>query len=61
VCVLSLAQVFEVNNAVAHLVHNRGNVSRIHLVMDVAEAPLPPPLDLQPGQTCWYRESGIEC
>ena len=54
-------QVFEINNAVAHMVHNQGNISRIHLIIDVAEAPVPPPTDLRPGQACWYRDGGIAC
>ena len=47
-----LAQAFEVNNAVPHLVHNLSNTSRIHLIVDVAEAILPPAVKtLQVGQS----------
>ena len=54
-------QVFEINNAVAHLVHNEGNRSRIHLIMDVAEHALLPPRTLKPGQQCAYKGQVIVC
>ena len=55
------AQVFEVNNAVPHLVQNASNTSRIHLIVDVAEAVLPQPVDLRVGQVCLYKEGRIVC
>lgn len=55
------AQVFEVNNAVPHLVHNLSNTSRIHLIVDVAEAVLPQAEELDIGQVCFYREGRIVC
>ena len=56
-----LVQVFEVNNAVPHLVHNLSNTSRIHLIVDVAEAVLPPAVELEVGQVCLYREGRVVC
>jgi hypothetical protein len=54
-------QVFEINNAVAHLVDNQGNSSRIHLIVDVAEHALPPAIPLKPGQQCTYKGQVILC
>ena len=56
-----LAQVFEVNNAVPHLVHNLSNTSRIHLIVDVAESVMPPAVELRAGQVCLYRQGRIVC
>ncbi|BDA45004.1 hypothetical protein COCOBI_06-4830 [Coccomyxa sp. Obi] len=53
--------VFEINNAVAHLVHNQGSTSRIHLIVDVAEHALLPPRALKPGQECAYKGQVIVC
>jgi hypothetical protein len=54
-------QVFEINNVVAHLVHNRGNQSRVHLIMDVAEQDQPPPVALKAGMRCHYKGQHIVC
>ncbi len=56
-----LWQAFEINNVVAHLVGNQGTRNRVHLIMDVAEHDLPPPIQLKPGQRCAYRHQEIVC
>lgn len=52
--------VFELNNDLPHLVHNRGNSDRIHLVVDWAESPPEYVVKLHPGQVCQYGHA-IRC
>jgi hypothetical protein len=52
--------VFELNNRVPHRVSNRGASERVHLVIDVSEAPRPR-VKLVPGAACRYSPLGMEC
>ena len=53
--------VFEINNAVPHEVHNSKTEERVHLLLDFAEAPLQCGT-LQKGQRCEYmNQAGIVC
>lgn len=53
--------VYEINNAVAHMVQNSGTRHRTHLIVDAAEHGRPEPIRLRPGQQCVYRGSNIHC
>ena len=52
--------VFELNNRLDHSVHNGGDAPRVHLVVDVAEAPRQRK-DLAVGQVCAYSGGRIVC
>ena len=54
-------QTYEINNAVAHLVQNSGEQSRIHLIVDAAEHIKSAPIRLRPGQQCEYWGRSIQC
>ena len=54
-------QAYEINNAVAHLLQNTGNLSRIHLIIDAAEQTRPERILLRPGQQCVYKGRRIQC
>lgn len=59
-CVLNM-QAYEINNAVAHLVQNTGNQSRLHLIIDAAEHARPERILLRGGQQCVYKGRRIQC
>lgn len=59
-CVL-IVQAYEINNAVAHLVQNAGELSRLHLIIDAAEHIRPARILLTPGQRCIYKGRSIHC
>ena len=48
------AACLQVDNLAIHEVLNAHEESRVHLVVDVAEHPVPPRKLLQPGQVCAY-------
>jgi len=52
--------VFELNNRLEHFVNNNGSMSRIHLVIDVAESARKRTM-LKKGQVCMYINGRIEC
>ena len=53
--------VFEINNAVPHMVVNSEDEERVHLLMDVSEEPLQCRV-LAPGQSCLYQNGdGVVC
>jgi hypothetical protein len=52
--------VFELNNRLEHYVNNNGSMSRIHLVIDVAESARTRTF-LKKGQVCKYISGRIEC
>ena len=54
-------QAYEINNAVAHLVQNEGQLSRLHLIIDAAELTRPERVLLRPGQQCVYKGALIKC
>ena len=56
-----ILQAYEINNAVAHLVQNTGQQSRIHMIIDAAEHVKPERTRLRPGQRCVYKGKSIHC
>jgi len=56
----SEGDVFELNNARMHHLSNPGDISRIHLVVDVLERPVERTV-LHPGQVCKYVKRKIVC
>jgi hypothetical protein len=52
--------VFELNNRVPHRVSNLGASERVHLVIDVSEAPRPRRV-LAPGAVCRYGPAQMVC
>jgi hypothetical protein len=47
----------QVDNLMLHEVTNSAEEARVHLVMDVAEQPVPERLRLQVGQSCLYTSN----
>lgn len=52
--------VFEINNALPHMVFNDGPTERIHLLFDFTEEAIPSYTKLRPGQECLYKQD-IHC
>lgn len=58
--ILEEGQAFEINNGLLHQVENNSNVTRIHLIIDVAETPRGRTL-LPAGTVCHYTPLAVAC